>query len=134
MSHHLEELTLRHLYKQYLQTNHCSSVHIERFGPNSLKSSTFGKIFLKEKKIVKGKIGANSIYDHHCSIQKDPLVPLKLEFFEDIAKTLNSFVVPYQTNKPLVPFLAESLERLLRLLCAKFIREDVLESAKTAIY
>ena len=32
----------------------------------------------------------------------------------------------------MVPFLAESLETLLRSLCAKFIRKDVLESAKTA--
>ena len=33
----------------------------------------------------------------------------------------------------MVPFLAESLETLLRSLCAKCIRKDVLESAKTAI-
>ena len=32
----------------------------------------------------------------------------------------------------MVPLLAESLETLLRSLCATFIRKDVLESAKTA--
>ena len=32
----------------------------------------------------------------------------------------------------MISFLAESLETLLRSLCAKFIRKDVLESAKTA--
>ena len=32
----------------------------------------------------------------------------------------------------MVPFLAESLETLLRSLCMKFIRKDVLESTKTA--
>ena len=32
----------------------------------------------------------------------------------------------------MVPFLAESLEILLRSLCVKFIRKDVLESAQTA--
>ena len=32
----------------------------------------------------------------------------------------------------MVPFLAESLETLLRSLCAKFIRKYVLERAKTA--
>ena len=93
------------------------------------------------KKARKGKIGANTSYDHLCSIQKDPLVPLKLQFFENIAKTLNSFLVLYQTDKPIVPFLAESLETRLRSLCATFIRKkvletfirkNVLESAKTA--
>ena len=32
----------------------------------------------------------------------------------------------------MVPFLAESLETLLRSLCAKFMRKDVLECAKKA--
>ena len=45
---------------------------------------------------------------------------------------MHSFLALYQTNKPMVPFLAESLETLLGSLCAKFIRKDVLESAKTA--
>ena len=86
----------------------------------------------KSKKPGKGKIGANTSYDHLCSIPKDSLVPQKLHFFEDVAKTVHSFLALYQTNKPMVPFLAESLETLLRSLCAKFIRKDVLESAKTA--
>ena len=66
-------------------------------------------------------------------IQKDQLVPLKLPgFFEDIGKALNSFLVLWQANKSMVPFFAESLETILRSFCAKFIRKDVLESAKTA--
>ena len=100
--------------------------------PKIVEIIDFWKGLPKRKKSGKGKIGANTSYDHLCSIQKDPLVPLKLQFFEDIAKTLDSFLVLYQTNKPMVPFLAESLETLLRSLCAKFIRKDVLESAKTA--
>ena len=54
ISQHLEELTMKHLHKQYLQTTHCCSVHIvglkmsnesKRFGPKSLKLLTFGKDF-----------------------------------------------------------------------------------------
>ena len=92
----------------------------------------FWKGLPNSKKTGKGKIGANTIYNHVCLIQKGPLVPRKLQFFEDIAKTLNSFLVPYQTDKPMILFLAESLETFLRSLCMKFIRKDVLESAKTA--
>ena len=100
--------------------------------PKIIEIIDFWKGLPKSKKPGKGKNGANTRYEHLCSIQKDPLVPLKLQFFEDIAKTLDSFLVLYQTNKPMVPFLAESLETLLRSLCAKFIRKDVLESVKTA--
>ena len=91
----------------------------------------FWKGLPKSKKPGNGKSGANTIYDHLRSIQKDPLVPLKLQFIEDIAKTLNCFLVLHQTDKPMFSFLAESFETLLRSLCAKFIRKDVLESAKT---
>ena len=97
-----------------------------------LKSLTFRKVFLKVKNQENEKIAANTSYDHLCSIQKDSLVPLKLQFFEDITKTLNSLLFLYQTDKLMVPFLAESLETLLRSLCARFFRKDVLESAKTA--
>ena len=96
------------------------------------KSLTFRKVFLKVKNQENEKIAANTSYDHLCSIQKDSLVPLKLQFFEDITKTLNSLLFLYQTDKLMVPFLAESLETLLRSLCARFFRKDVLESAKTA--
>ena len=63
---------------------------------------------------------------------KGPNSSLKLKFFEDIAKTLNSLLVLYQTKKPKVPFLAESLETLLRSFFANFIWKDVPESAETA--
>ena len=63
-----------------------------------------------------------------------PSSPPKVAFFlKTLLRHLHSFLALYQTNKPMVPFLAESLEILLRSLCAKFIRKDVLESAKTVI-
>ena len=100
--------------------------------PKIVKIIDFWKGFPKSKKPGKRKTGANTSYDHLCSIQKNPVVPLKLQFFEDIAKTLNSLLILYQTNKPMVPFLADSLGTFLRSLCAKFMRKDVFESAKTA--
>ena len=63
---------------------------------------------------------------------KDLLVLLKLQLFEDLAKTLNSFLVLYQTHKPMVTFLGEGYETLRKLSYKNFIRKDVLESAKTA--
>ena len=87
--------------------------------PKIVEIIEFWKGLPKSKKPGKGKIVANTSYDHICSIQKV------------IAKTLNSFLVLCQANKLAVPFLAESLEILLRSFYVKFIRKDVLESAKT---
>ena len=94
-----------------------------------LKSSTFGKVLPKNKKPGKQKIWiwANTSYNYFFSIQKDLIVSLKLQFFEDIAKTLNSFLVLYHTDNDSP---AESLETLFRSLCVKFVRKDVVESAK----
>ena len=47
----------------------------------------FWKGLLESKKPGKGKIGVN----YFCLIQKNQLVALKLQFFEDIAKTLILF-------------------------------------------
>ena len=47
------------------------------------------------------------------------LVPVKMIFFADIARTLNKFLVTYQTEKPMVPFLADSLEDILRTFSSK---------------
>ena len=55
--------------------------------PKIVEIIDFWKGLPKSKKPGKEKIGANTSYDHLCSIQGDPLVPLKLQFFEDIAKT-----------------------------------------------
>ena len=105
-------------------------MRVREIWPKTVEITDFWKGLPKSKKPGKGKIGANTNYDHLCSIQKDPQV--QLQFSEDIAKTLNSFLVPYQTGKLMVAFVAESLETFLRSLCTKFIRKDVLESAKIA--
>ena len=81
--------------------------------PKIIEIIDFLKGLCNSKKPGKGKIQANTSYDHLSLIQKDPLVPLKLQFFEDIAKTLNSFLVLNQTDKLTVTLLTESLETLL---------------------
>ena len=43
----------------------------------------------KNKQPGLGKPGANTSYDHLCKAVKDCLVPVKLLFFEKVAKKLN---------------------------------------------
>ena len=47
----------------------------------------------KSRQPGQGKKGANSSYDHLQLAIKDPLIPLKLQFFEGIASKLNSFLI-----------------------------------------
>ena len=67
----------------------------------------------KNKQPGLGKPGANTSYDHLSKAVKDCLVPVKLLFFEEVAKKLNGFLVLFQTDKPMVHFLMETSEDLI---------------------
>ena len=45
--------------------------------------------------------------------------------------SLNDFLVTFQTDNPMVPFLTESLDHVLRTLCGCFLRKDVLEETSS---
>ena len=70
----------------------------------------------KNKETRLGKTGANTSYDHLCKAVKDCLVPVKLSFYEEVATKLNEFPVVFQTDKPMAPFLMETLEGLIKTL------------------
>ena len=79
---------------------------------------------LKNKQPGLGKPGANTSYDNLCKAVKNCLVPVKLLFFEELAKKFNEFLVVFQTDKSMAPFLMETLEDLIKTLMRKFIRKD----------
>ena len=58
--------------------------------------------------------------------QNNPLLPVKLSSFEEISKTLNAFLVLFQTQVLIVPFLMDSLENIVEVFCARFTLPDVL--------
>ena len=45
--------------------------------------------------------------------------------------SLNDFLVTFQTDNPMVSFLTESLDNVLRTLCGRFLGKDVLEEASS---
>ncbi|XP_047133532.1 uncharacterized protein LOC124811633 [Hydra vulgaris] len=91
----------------------------------------YWKSLPKSKQPGCGKSGQNTSFKHLSSRTNKVLVPLKLKFFEEISGSLNTFLVSFQTDKPMTPFLVVTLEELLRNFYAKFIRLDVLLNAKT---
>ena len=81
----------------------------------------------KSKQPGKGKIGQSTSFDCLAKAVDDPTIPLKLRFFEEIAMSLNDFLVTFETDNPMVPFMTESLDNVLRTLCGRFLRKYVLE-------
>ena len=55
-----------------------------------------------------------------------------MQFFRFLTKKLKPFLLQFQSDKPMVPFLSDSLEELLRSLM-KVIVKEVLEEASTAL-
>ena len=91
----------------------------------------YWKGLVKSKQPGQGKPGQNTSYDQLCLSYKDDLVPLKIQFFEEIARSLNAFLRTFQSDKPIAIFLVETLDQLLRSFCSKFIKKEVLSGAST---
>ena len=60
---------------------------------------------------------------------EDPLTVTQLEFFISVAKQLQPFLLKFQTDAPMAPFLGKLLKVVLLTLMSHFIKKDVLEQA-----
>ena len=105
----------------------------QKIWPNYVEINESWRGLPKSKQPGKGKEVQNKIYGRLIEHQKDVLVPLKLQFFEEVAKQLNSFLIKFQTDSPTVPFLVESLESMIQKFCSMFILTDVLEKAQSTV-
>ena len=75
----------------------------------------------------------NKFYDWLVKVLKNKLVPLKLMFFKEIAAILNGFLRPFQTDNPMVPFLSDAYEELIRKLLKMFLSGSTVDGAKTPL-
>ena len=83
----------------------------------------------KSKQPGRQKQRKNKSYETLLSHKDDPLIPVKLHLFEEIAFNLNKFLARFQTSAPMVPFLVDSLENLTHNFAKKLILSDVLKKA-----
>ena len=63
----------------------------------------------------------------------DSLMLVKFKFFANTAKVLNKFLVAYQTEKPMVPFLAQSIEDIMCSFSSMFLLKDTLNKTNTCL-
>lgn len=58
----------------------------------------------------------------------DVLVIARLYSFISVANMVEPFLIAYQTDKPMLPFLGDNMFRLIKGLMQRFMRSDVLTS------
>ena len=94
--------------------------------PNMVKIVKYWESLCKSKR-PKNK-SYEALVDHHL----DKFVPLRMQFFKDLAKKLKGFLVLFQTDRPMVAFLSNSLENMLRNLMKMILKPNILKEAATA--
>ncbi|XP_070176232.1 uncharacterized protein [Littorina saxatilis] len=69
--------------------------------------------------------------DTFCTVLKccnDVLFTVKLQIFISIAKDIEPFLRQYQTDKPVLPFLADDLFDVVRNMMGRFVKDDIMEN------
>ena len=66
--------------------------------PKLVEVVRYWQSLLKSKQPGQGKSDGNKSYQCLASSYSDALVPLRLAFFEEVAKRLNKFVRRFQTD------------------------------------
>ncbi|KAL8603538.1 hypothetical protein ACOMHN_052767 [Nucella lapillus] len=79
----------------------------------------------KSKKVTEPN---NMSYETVKKAIQDPLLVSRLHFFIMVAREVQPFLVTYQTDKPMLPFITTDLVNLLKTMMTKFLKEDVLET------
>ena len=59
----------------------------------------------------------------------DPLMVAKIAFLQSVANMLEPFLKQFQSTSPIVPFIYQELEKLLRKLIERFIEQSALQEA-----
>ena len=87
----------------------------------------------KSKQPGLGKPGNNTSFDYLRKAVKDPLIPIKVLFFEEVARKLGEFLVIFQTDQPMAAFLVETLHDLLLSFMEKFVPKSILEKNSSCL-
>ena len=77
----------------------------------------------------KSKRPKNTSYEILTKHYKDPLVPAKLHFFAFVTSIFQPYVVIFQTNSPMIPFMFSELEIIFYQLLRLVFRKDAIDQA-----
>lgn len=83
---------------------------------------------VETKKLSKPSCNSYKVLLEHS---KDKLIIAKLEFFKLVSSLLEPFLTSYQTDRPVLPMMADDLSSTLRSLLRRFVNEEVLKACDT---
>ena len=89
------------------------------------------KVVESWEKMTKSKRPSCKSYLSVVEAVKDPLMVAKLQFFSFFAGQFKPFLVAYQTDQPMVPFLYQDLLKLIRKIMQIVVKPDVLEKCES---
>ena len=75
---------------------------------------------------------SNKSYEVLKQHRNNSLIIVYLNLFRDVAARLNNFLVKFQTDAPMVPFLSDEISSILRWLMSFFINSEVLKKASSS--
>ena len=79
--------------------------------------------------LVKSKRPQNKSYELLLSHVKDQLVPCKFQFFSFIAGILQSYLVIFQTDRPMLPFVGDELQKIIKNLIRLVFKKSAIDEA-----
>ena len=85
------------------------------------------------ERLSKSKRPQNKSYATLTTHYRDSLVLAKFNFFKYVAGMFQEYLVVFQSDSPLVPFLSDAIERIYRKIAKMFIKKEVLENADTPL-
>ena len=74
----------------------------------------------------------NILYNHLVKYRADLLIPVKFQFFKDVADMLSPYLQQFQTDAPMMPFVCGALEEIIRCLMRMILRSTIVAKASTA--
>ena len=78
------------------------------------------------------KLPSSKVFGEVKDMLKDPLLSAKLGFFHGLASHLEKFLVPYQSERPMVPFLYDDLLYLIKSMLKRILCKDAYDGIKDA--
>ena len=73
----------------------------------------------------------NKSYETLVEFYQDKFVPCRLEYFRYLAKIMHDYLKIFQTDRPMVPFIADELEKQMRKITGIVLKRSVLSETPT---
>jgi hypothetical protein len=82
------------------------------------------KVYLNKVKKNEYPNPKTKSFDNLVKATEDPLFLCKINFYISMAKVVKPFLEKYQTDKPMLPYMAKDMRSMFRDLLSKFLRKD----------